>query len=275
MIAAAECEAVLTLARRAGEAIMAIYRDGFAVDYKDDRSPLTDADLASHRLLVDGLSALPSALPVLSEESAAAVPLDERRGWSRYWLVDPLDGTREFVKRNDEFTINIALVDQGVAVFGLVYAPALDELAFAGIGEGAWIERGGGARQALRTRPSPSRPVLTISRSHAGSGTDWLLESIGAHGTLAAGSALKFIRLAEGAADLYPRLGPTSEWDTAAGQCLLEMAGGSLVAFDGRPFRYNQRDTVLNGGFLAVADPAAGWFRRLAPVLRRLERDRT
>ncbi len=273
MIPAGEREAVLALARRAGDAIMAIYRAGFAVDYKDDRSPLTEADLASHRLLVDGLSALPSALPVLSEESAAAVPLDQRRRWSRYWLVDPLDGTREFVKRNDEFTINIALVEDGVAGFGLVYAPALDEMAFAGVGEGAWIERAGAARQALRTRASPPRPVLTISRSHAGSGTDWLLDSIGPHGTLAAGSALKFIRLAEGAADLYPRLGPTSEWDTAAGQCLLEVAGGSLSDFQGRPFRYNQRDTVLNGGFLAVADPTAGWFHRLAPVMRRLEGD--
>lgn len=275
MIGADERAAVLALARRAGEAIMAIYRDGFQVDYKDDRSPLTAADLASHRILVDGLSALPSGLPVLSEESAAAVPLTVRRSWQRYWLVDPLDGTREFVKRNDEFTVNIALIDQGAAVFGLLFAPALDELAYAGIGDGAWIERAGGHPQALQARKSPAEPVLTISRSHAGSGTDWLLDRIGPHGTLAAGSALKFIRLAEGVADLYPRLGPTSEWDTAAGQCLLEVAGGRLIDFDGRPFRYNQRDTVLNGGFLAMADPDAGWFERLAPAMRRLEGDAT
>jgi 3'(2'), 5'-bisphosphate nucleotidase len=252
------------LARAAGAAIMAVYRQPFAIEYKDDASPLTQADLAAHRLLVDGLSALAPALPVLSEESADQHPAAQRRAWPRYWLVDPLDGTREFVKRNDEFTVNIALVDSGVAVLGVVYAPALDELAVAIAGGGAWLEHGGDSVR-LSGRRAPAEPVVAVSRSHADPATAALLERLGPHRTLAAGSALKFIRLAQGAADLYPRLGPTSEWDTAAGQCLLEAAGGRLIGFDGLPFRYNQRDSLLNPGFLASSDAAPDWLARLRP----------
>ncbi len=257
---------VLELAKRAGEAILAVYRRDFQVEYKDDRSPLTKADLAAHQILLEGLSALSPSLPVLSEESAQLIPKVRRRGWTRYWLVDPLDGTREFVKRNDEFTVNIALVDDGVAVFGIVYAPALDELAWAADGHGAFLDTASG-REPLRTRRSPTPPVLTISRSHSDAATQAVLAAVGEHEALSVGSALKFIRLAQGAADLYPRLGPTSEWDTAAGQCLLEVAGGALLAPDGRPFRYNQRDTLLNGRFLAFGDPQADWPQRLLPLL--------
>ena len=256
---------VLDLARLAGDAILAIYRRNFDVEYKDDRSPLTEADLAAHRILAAGLAALTPSLPVLSEESVQSVPKARRRGWSRYWLVDPLDGTKEFIKRNDEFTVNIALIDDGVPVFGVVYAPALDELAWAARDRGAFLDTGRGS-DTLHTRRSPSRPVLTISRSHADAATVAVLDAVGEHEAMPVGSALKFIRLAQGLADLYPRLGPTSEWDTAAGQCVLEAAGGALLAPDGRPFRYNQRDTLLNGRFLALGDREAGW-QRLLPLL--------
>ena len=254
------------LARSAGEAIMAVYRRDFSVEYKNDHSPLTQADLAAHLVLATGLAALSPALPVLSEESADTVTTAERRSWTRYWLVDPLDGTREFVKRNDEFTVNIALVDQGEAVLGVVYAPALGEMAHAVRRGGAWFDTGVGP-VALHARRAPARPVIAVSRSHANAATIALLDGIGAHETMAAGSALKFIRLAQGEADLYPRLGPTSEWDTAAGQCVLEEAGGGLVDLRGTPFRYNQRDTVLNPSFLAYGDTGTGWPHRLAPYL--------
>lgn len=260
-------EAARTLARDAGDAILSVYRRDFAVDYKDDRSPLTEADLAAHRLLVAGLSKLSPSFPVLSEESAEAVPAAERRAWSRYWLVDPLDGTREFVKRNDEFTVNIALIDEtGDAIAGIVYAPALDELASAAKGEGAWLDTGEG-RTALRVRAVPPVPVLAVSRSHADAATRDLLDRIGAHETLAAGSALKFIRVAQGRADLYPRFGPTSEWDTAGGQCVLEEAGGCVVDLAGRPLRYNRRETLLNGSFMAFGDSSTGWRKRIADAL--------
>jgi 3'(2'), 5'-bisphosphate nucleotidase len=241
------------LARAAGQAILAVYRRDFDVAIKDDHSPLTEADLASHRLLVDGLSAIAPGLPVVSEESAVQVPAVERLRWPRYWLVDPLDGTREFIKRNDEF---------------IVLAPALDELAWAARGVGAWHEQGG-IRSALAGRPLPEVPVVCVSRSHASARTQAVLDALGTHEALAAGSALKFIRLAQGRADLYPRLGPTSEWDTAAGQCIVEEAGGSLVDFAGVAFHYNRGESLLNPGFLAAADGRVDWARRLQPVLPR------
>lgn len=261
-LAAAAC----ALARRAGEAILAVYATDFEVAHKDDASPLTRADLAAHGILAAGLAALPPGLPVLSEEAATEVPAAERRHWRRYWLVDPLDGTREFIRRNDEFTVNIALVEDGVPVLGVVHAPALGEMAWALAGQGAWIEDAGGRRR-LSGRSAPARPVVAVSRSHRDAHTGRLLAGIGAHDTLAAGSALKFIRLAQGRADLYPRLGPTSEWDTAAGHCLLTESGGEVYDLDGRPLRYNRREGLLNPSFLAVADAGAGWPRTLAGLL--------
>lgn len=265
--------AACALAREAGEAIMSVYQRDFAVEYKDDDSPLTAADLAAHRILVAGLSNLSPALPVLSEESAESISVAERRAWSCYWLVDPLDGTREFVKRNDEFTVNIALIDEsGSAIAGIVYAPALDELAYAAKGEGAWLERCDG-KMVLRARALPDVPVLAVSRSHASAATRALLNGIGAHETLAAGSALKFIRVAQGRADLYPRFGPTSEWDTAAGQCVLEEAGGCVLDLHGHPLRYNRRETLLNPEFLAVGDVGAHWPERITAILHETTAD--
>jgi 3'(2'), 5'-bisphosphate nucleotidase len=264
------CDSARELAHAAGEAILEIYRGRFEVEYKDDRSPLTAADLAAHRILVAGLSTLSPALPVLSEESAATVPFAERRAWRRYWLVDPLDGTREFVKRNDEFTVNIALVEDGEPVLGILHAPALGEMAWAVRGEGACLDAGDGARR-LHGRRSPDVPVVAVSRSHVNPSTQVLLDAIGEHGTLSAGSALKFIRIAQGQVDLYPRLGPTSEWDTAAGHCLLDETGGAIYDVEGRPLRYNQRESLLNPHFLAVGDVTANWPQRLAQALHRDE----
>ena len=253
-------EPVLALVREAGRGIMDVYRDGFEVTRKEDRSPLTQADLAAHRILVDGLRGLAPGFPVLSEES----PADEvagRRDWRCLWLVDPLDGTREFVKRNGEFTVNVALVEDGAPLLGVVHAPALGETASAVRGGALVVECDG--KRVVPAQPRPEGPPrVAASRSHGCPRSEVALARLGAHELLAAGSALKFIRVATGEADVYLRLGPTSEWDTAAGQCLVEAAGGRVTALDGRPFRYNQRASLLNGDFIAAGDPAIDWIGR-------------
>ena len=253
-------EGVIALAHRAAARILAVYdsaafEDEAAIRQKDDRSPLTAADLASHRCIVDGLAELTPGLPVLSEESAT-VEIAARRGWQRFWLVDPLDGTREFIKRNGEFTVNIALVEAGVAVFGVIQQPVTGALWHGVPGCGAFRRTEGG-ELALRTRVPAARPLrVAASRSHRDARTQALLDALPAHETLACGSSLKFCRIAEGEIDLYPRFGPTSEWDTAAGQAILEAAGGAVLDPRGRPFRYNQREGLLNGDFVALGDPA-------------------
>lgn len=252
-------EPVLALVREAGRAILGVYQRDFEVTRKDDRSPLTEADLAAHRILASGLARLEPASPVLSEESAAS-DIDARRQWRRLWLVDPLDGTREFIKRNGEFTVNVALVEDGVPVLGVVHAPALGETASAVRGGALRVERGGA--MVAPVAADPARPRVAASRSHGCSRSDEALARLGDHQLLAVGSALKFIRVASGEADVYLRLGPTSEWDTAAGQCLVEAAGGSLVSLAGEPFRYNARESLLNGDFIAAADPAVDWISR-------------
>ncbi len=258
--------AVADLARRAGEAIMAVYAGAFAVELKGDASPLTAADLAAHRILVAGLVALVPPWPVLSEESAD-VPWTERRRWSRYWLVDPLDGTREFVKRNGEFTVNVALIDGHRPILGVVLAPVSGELALAWHGGDAWREAGPGATpQRLHSRALPERPMVAGSRSHASPAEQALLALLGPHEALALGSSLKFLRLAAGAADLYIRLGPTSEWDTAAAQCVLEQAGGAVLGLGGAPLAYNTKESLLNPHFVAVGDPAQDWRTKLGLV---------
>ncbi len=251
-------DAVIALARAAGDAILQVYAQGFEVERKADASPLTEADLASHRLIVEGLQALTPQWPVLSEE-ASDVPWTTRREWSTYWLVDPLDGTREFVKRNGEFTVNIALIDAHRPVFGVVQAPVGGAVWHAVRGSGAF-RREGDTDIALHTR-RPARPPLRVaaSRSHRDARTESVLARMGDTEIVGLGSSLKFCRIAEGDLDVYPRFGPTSEWDTAAGQCVLEAAGGALLAPDGRPFKYNRRQTLLNGDFIALGDPELPW----------------
>ncbi|WP_272914618.1 3'(2'),5'-bisphosphate nucleotidase CysQ [Stenotrophomonas panacihumi] len=252
-------EGVIAIAQAAGAAIMQVYADGFSVQTKDDASPLTQADLAANRIIVEGLAKLTPQIPVLSEESAQ-VPWDERRHWPRYWLVDPLDGTREFIKRNGEFSVNIALIDEGIALFGVIQAP-VDGRVWHGWRSDAAYRREGSEQVRLQVRAPATAPLrVAASRSHRGERTDALLARMGDVEVIAQGSSLKFCRIADGALDVYPRFGPTSEWDTAAGQCVLEAAGGQvLAAHSGKPFRYNQRDTLLNGDFMALGDPALPW----------------
>jgi 3'(2'), 5'-bisphosphate nucleotidase len=252
-------EEVIALAQDAAAAILGIYDSEFAVEHKDDDSPLTAADLAAHRCIVEGLGRITPDIPVLSEESAHEVAAAERRQWARLWIVDPLDGTREFVKRNGEFTVNIALVENGVALFGVVQAPVTGQLWHGGAALGAFRREHGEDVQLHVRKPALPPLQVAASRSHRDSRTQDFIARMGEVEPLGLGSSLKFCRIADGGLDVYPRFGPTSEWDTAAGQCVLEGAGGALVDPQGRPFRYNQRDTVLNGDFIAVGDPALPW----------------
>lgn len=252
-------EGAITLARDAAAAILGIYDSAFAVDHKADASPLTAADLAAHRILVDGLERLTPDIPVLSEEAAEDATWNLRAGWRRLWLVDPLDGTREFVKRNGEFSVNLALVEEGEVAFAVVQAPVTGELWHATRGVGAF-RRGAAGDVPLRSRRPAVAPLrVAASRSHRDGRTDAFIAQLGDVEPVSLGSSLKFCRLADGRLDVYPRFGPTSEWDTAAGQCILEAAGGLVVDPKGRPLRYNQRDTLLNGDFLALGDPALPW----------------
>lgn len=255
---AATREAVLQLAKDAGAAIMQVYARDFPVERKDDQSPLTEADMASHHLIVAGLSALQPMLPVLSEESAA-IAWDIRRQWHRYWLVDPLDGTREFVKKNGEFTVNIALVDAGAPVFGVIYAPAFDELYWAERGVGAFIRDGGEDVPLAARRPASAPLRVAASRSHRDPASAAAIGRMGEIEPLGMGSSLKFCRMAQALLDVYPRFAPTSEWDTAAGQCILEAAGGCVITLDGAALAYNGKPSLLNPHFLALGDPALPW----------------
>lgn len=256
-------EPVVALAREAGGVILTVYDSDFAVEHKDDDSPLTAADLASHRAIVAGLRALTPQLPILSEESEAP-DFATRAQWRRYWLVDPLDGTKEFVKRNGEFTVNIALIEAHRPVFGVVHAPVLN-LTYAGAdGIGAFRQRGENAREAIRVRRLPRGQVMVVgSRSHGTEALDAYLQRLGAHTLTSMGSSLKFCLVADGTADLYPRFGPTSEWDTAAAQAIVEAAGGQVTDLALKPLRYNTRESLLNPHFLVFGDPSGQWDQYL------------
>ena len=252
---------VLEVARAAGRAILGIYAGADqVVETKADQSPLTAADRAANDVIVAGLARLAPAIPVWSEESAA-VDWETRRHWPSFWLVDPLDGTREFIKRNGEFTVNIALVLGHVPFLGVVHAPVLDRDYYGVAGTGAFRADGGGAGRPIRVRAPVQTPVRVAgSRSHRGSSLDALLARMGEHTLVAMGSSLKFCLVAEGEADFYPRLGPTSEWDTAAAQAVVEAAGGAVVDLAGLPLRYNTRPEILNSHFIARGDPGRDWL---------------
>ena len=248
-------DGVIAVAEAAAADILEVYARDFDVERKEDSTPLTEADLAAHHRIVAGLAALTPGIPVLSEESAEAC-FELRKGWTRYWLVDPLDGTREFVKKNGEFSVNIALIDAAVAVFGVIQQPVTG-LVWHGVpGQGAF-RREQGRDIGIHTRIPASAPLrIAASRSHRDARTEAVIARFPGAQVVGLGSSLKFCRIAEGGIDLYPRFGPTSEWDTAAGQAILEAAGGVVVDPRGRPFRYNQRESLLNGDFFASGDPA-------------------
>ncbi len=250
---------VTALAREAGRAILEVYASSFSVQEKEDRSPLTEADLRSEKLILAGLRRIAPEIPVLSEESVQ-MPYGTRRHWSRLWIVDPLDGTKEFVQRNGDFTVNIALVDNHRPVLGVVHAPVHERDYFACEGTGAFRSDAQAAGRPIRVAKRGTGPVRVVgSRSHRGSSLDSFLARVGPHELVEVGSSLKLCLVAEGQADVYPRLGPTSEWDTAAGQCVLEQAGGHVVKLDGDPLAYNREDT-LNPSFVGYADAETDWL---------------
>ncbi|KMM79753.1 3'(2'),5'-bisphosphate nucleotidase CysQ [Pseudomonas deceptionensis] len=260
-------EGVITLAHAAGAAILPFWRADTEVITKADDSPVTAADLAAHHVLLEGLTALDPSIPVLSEEDAN-IPQGVRAGWTRWWLVDPLDGTKEFISGSEEFTVNIALIEQGRVVFGVVSMPTSGRCYYGGAGLGAWrADAGDVVPISVRNTP-PEGEALTVvaSRRHSSPEQERLLAGLSEHlGELqltSVGSSLKFCLLAEGAADCYPRLAPTSQWDTAAAQGVLEGAGGVVLQLDGEPFSYPARESLLNDSFLAL--PAkAPWREKL------------
>jgi 3'(2'), 5'-bisphosphate nucleotidase len=248
-------EAMVPVAARAAAAIMAVYGGAFTVERKLDDSPLTRADIESQCIILEGIATLTPGVPVLAEESAQA-PWAERRTWRELWVVDPLDGTREFVKRNGQFTINIALVVDHEPVLGLIAVPTQDLVYVGAAGSGAYRQLADGTRSRIQVAP-PAVPLRVVgSRSHQSPELAAYLAHLPQHHVLGVGSALKFCLLAEGNADLYPRFGPTSEWDTAAGQALLEAAGGHVTRMDGHRLRYNCRESIINGDFVAFTHPS-------------------
>lgn len=253
---------IRSIAAAAGEAIMSFYSSDYDVELKDDKSPLTAADKAAHNLIVERLAMLANA-PILSEESSD-LESTERLDWRQYWLVDPLDGTKEFIKRNGEFTVNIALIDNHQAVLGVVFAPALG-LEYAGAHTlGAFKAVTGDLPQRIQVRQPAASPLRIVgSRSHASATLQAYADALGPHVLKPMGSSLKICVVAAGEADIYPRLGPTSEWDTAASQAILESAGGSMITVDGQTLKYNAKESLLNPHFLAFGDAERDWLAHL------------
>jgi 3'(2'), 5'-bisphosphate nucleotidase len=261
---------VVTLAISAGNAILEIYeQEDVGTTYKADESPLTRADLASHHLILKGLQELTPAIPILSEESKD-IEYGERQDWTLFWLVDPLDGTKEFIKRNGQFTVNIALVDKGSPILGVIYAPAIQVTYWASQGNGAFKQDSSVSVTPIHCRSYPE-PVLKVvaSGSHAGPETEVLLaELTKLHEqveVLSMGSSLKSCLVAEGVAHLYPRLGPTMEWDTAAAQAIVEEAGGKLINLQGNPLHYNKPDLHNPFFWVCSREIPCSWLSLIAP----------
>ncbi len=252
--------ALVDISQRAGLAILEWYDGDMGITRKADDSPLTRADLASHELIAAELARLWPEIPVLSEESAD-IPWETRRTWSKYWLVDPLDGTKEFINRNGEFTVNIALISNHRAVMGVVHVPVKNVSYFGASDAGAWRQQTNSPAQAIRVRQPAAEPAIIVgSRSHANPELAGQLEQLGPHELISMGSSLKFCRIAEGLADFYPRTGPTCEWDTAAAQAVLEAAGGKVVKIDGTPLNYNSKEVYLNPHFFVFGDSQRDWL---------------
>ena len=261
---------LVELVRLAGSEILKIYESSFTVEKKSDNSPLTQADLKAHDLIETGLRDLDSSIPIISEESALPA-YDIRRKWDRYWLVDPLDGTREFVNRNGEFTVNIALIERNRPILGFVGVPVKDCIYVGDVKKNRafCLERTG--QREIKTRSLPEDSIsVVVSRTHGGSRLQYYLELIerefGRVELKSVGSSLKFCLLAEGIADFYPRLGPTSEWDIGAAQAVLVAAGGAVQLFNGSSVLYNTKEQLLNPDFMAISDPQVPWVERL-PLL--------
>ncbi|MGX1201857.1 3'(2'),5'-bisphosphate nucleotidase CysQ [Marinobacter sp. MBR-105] len=245
---------VIKIADEASEKVLHIYQSDFKVNYKEDHSPITAADIASHDMIVKGLRQISRDIPILSEEGAE-IPWEERKKWRRFWLIDPIDGTKDFTQRTGEFTVNIAMIEDGEPVMGVVTAPALKE-AFWGIrGEGAHMRDRTGRVHRIRVAEPKETLRVVASKNHLNEETRAFIDTLGAHETVQAGSSLKFCRIAEGHADMYPRMGPTSEWDTAAAHAVLVAAGGKVQTPEGQPLVYG-KENILNPNFIA----AGNWY---------------
>jgi len=254
---------VIAVAHDAGQAIVDIYNSEYTIEHKDDKSPLTEADMAAHHIIVDGLKAVTPDIPVLSEESAD-IPYATRAEWQRYWLVDPLDGTREFIKRNGEFTVNIALIEGDQAIMGVIVVPVTCQCFYACRGRGAWHVAKDDEVESIHVRKlDPAKIRIAGSRSHAGERLKIFLDKVGHHELVSMGSSLKSCLVAEGRADIYARFGPTSEWDTAAAQAIVEEAGGRIVTLDMQQLRYNTKESLLNPEFLVIGDVDFDWAQYL------------
>jgi len=241
---------IITIVKKAGEKIMQSYNKDFSVEYKEDQSPLTEADLAAHHLICEELSKLYPDIPILSEESADTLTLADEN--SSFWCVDPLDGTKEFIKKNDEFTVNIALIKNQQPILGVIGVPAKNMLYAAVKGEGAFKQKGGNELQKIHVKPQdPDHLTFAVSRSHLDDHTKAMVDEYEAE-MLQAGSALKLTYVAEGLVDVYPRFGPTMLWDVAAGQCIIEEAGGQVLwAKNQHPMTYNINH-MKNDSFIAM-----------------------
>jgi len=259
----------VSVAVAAGREILQVYQNPFSVDYKEDGSLLTVADQRAHRYILDELGKLTPNIPVLSEESGREV-FAARRQWNRFWLVDPLDGTRQFVERNGEFTVNIALIDNGSSILGVVHTQLKNISHYAALGVGAFRSDRDSIGHAIRTRTrGTGKTTMVTSRSHSGTRVERFRQNlenqVGEVELISMGSSLKICLVAEGLADIYPRLAPTSEWDTAAAHCVLDVAGGSMIDVHGNRLRYNKAD-ILNPWFLAYGDKSVDWTKYLEKI---------
>ena len=254
--------AILTLAKQAGDAILKLYQqtNPLEVNIKLDKTPVTEADLIAHQIIEQGLNQLTPNIPVLSEESAN-IPFDQRQSWSTYWLVDPLDGTKEFIHKTDEFTVNIALISENKSILGVIYSPVLDHFYFAAQGFGAFKQISQQTPIKIHTRKIQKTPVLAVSRRHGGKIVEVFLEQLVNYELIQKGSSLKSCMVAEGIADAYPCMGPTSEWDMGAAQCIVEEAGGAMLNLSGDPLRYNTKASLLNPPLLIVGDPQSTCYQ--------------
>ena len=258
---------IIGIAEQAATKILEIYQTDFSVEDKEDNSPLTAADMASHNVIIARLTELTPDIPILSEESAS-VPYETRKSWSRYWLIDPLDGTREFVKRNGEFTVNIALIENCQPIAGVVYVPVTQICYFASKGKGAYKQKTGKPAEKIRTK-STTVDAFSVagSRSHGSEQQQKFFAALGNNvEIIAIGSSLKLCLVAEGKVDIYPRFGPTSEWDTAAAHAVVCEAGGVVTDTQLNPLEYNTKESILNPHFLVIADTSFDWANYLEKV---------
>ncbi len=259
-------EEICQIASQAASRILEIYDTDFAIERKEDRSPLTAADLAAHNTICKALAELTPEIPVLSEESAE-LPYSERRQWSSYWLVDPLDGTREFIKHNGEFTVNIALIEGHQSILGVIVVPVSGVCYYAAKSSGSFKINADGITESIKVKKSEiNKIILAGSRSHGSEEQQAFIKRLGGAEIISIGSSLKFCLVAEGKVDIYPRFGLTSEWDTAAAQCIVEEAGGCVVDMNFKPIRYNTKDSLLNPEFLVIADPSFNWKHYLDKI---------